>query len=118
MSDFIDELMAGRGLVERQITVMGKTGTVHFKRLTSGQREQLLQGQKVSARNGEKAVVELDLGLNHRTRQLLVQFSVCRADGAAVFADIKAVQAADAGLIEALYEHAEAVNSDEDLGKD
>lgn len=115
--DFIDEVLAADVPIARNVTVRGKTGSVWFKRITAGQREQLLAGQRLQAKVGEKATMDVDLSQNQRTKHLLVQFSTCREDGKPVFSDLKSVQAKDAQTIDALYEHASAVNAeDEEAG--
>lgn len=105
----------------REVTIDGETGTVWFRRITAGQREQLLKGMKMSHSPGkDKGVVEIDLGANEHQRQLLVAFSVCDQSGARLFKNVEAVQKLPHRKFVALARHAEEVNrsDEEDLGKD
>lgn len=125
MTDFIDDLLAGDAPLARTITFTGhdgeaKTGTVYFKRITAGQRQKLLAGQKFSVnRNGEASnvVTEIDLALNERQKHQLVAFSVCRADGKPVFNTPEEVAKVDAVKVAALYDAASEVNAERDTGK-
>ena len=125
MTDFIDDLIAGDAPLARTITFTTpdgetKSGTVYFKRITAGQRQKLLAGQKFSvSRNGEASNVqsEIDLALNERQKHQLVAFSVCRADGKAVFSGPDEVAKIDALKVAALYDAASEVNAERDAGK-
>lgn len=118
MSDFIDELLSGSPTVTREVEFEGKKGTVHFRRISAGERVLLLKGQKVLGKAGEKATVEIDLSENARTKHLMVKFSVCKADGSPVFKSVDDVSKKDAKVIDALYAHAAEVNGEDDAGKD
>lgn len=117
MSDFLsDVLEAGRAVIAREVTVGGKKGTVHFRRITAGQRQELLQGQKVSA----KAVsnFELDLALNEEQKQRMVLFCTVKEDGTPYFGSIEVVKGAPSDLVQALYQVAAHLDAQEqDAGK-
>lgn len=107
MSDFLADLLAGgKGIIQKEVTVDGKTGTVHFRRITAGERQQLLKGQKVS-RQGGATHYELDLALNEEQKHKLVLYSVVTAEGKPYFKDIDAVRSAEAKTVNALYKVAE-----------
>lgn len=125
MTDFIDDLIAGDAPISRTITFTTpegetKSGTVYFKRITAGQRQKLLAGQKFSVnRSGEASNVltEIDLALNERQKHQLVAFSVCRADGKSVFSGPDEVAKIDAVKVGALYDAASEINAERDAGK-
>lgn len=116
--DFLTEILSGPAPIAREVEVDGKKGTVYFRRITAGERAILLKGQKVQGKAGEKATVEIDLGENAKTKQLMVQFSVVRQDGSPFFASRDEVSKKDAKVVDVLYEHAAAVNGEDDAGKD
>jgi hypothetical protein len=125
MTDFIDDLIAGDAPISRTIAFTTpdgetKSGTVYFKRITAGQRQKLLAGQKFSVnRSGQDSNVltEIDLALNERQKHQLVAFSVCRADGKAVFSGPDEVAKVDALKVGALYDAASEINAERDAGK-
>lgn len=117
MSEFIEDLLASDGPIAREVTFSGKTGMVHFRRITAGERGLLLKGQKIAASGGQSSY-EIDLSENQQTKYMMVQFSVCREDGSRFFKTLDAVKSSDALKIEALYTIAAEVNSEaEDAGK-
>lgn len=121
MSDFLSKLTEEDAPEAREVTIDGETGTVWFKRITAGQREQLLKGMKMSHSPGkDQGVVEVDLGANEHQRQMLVAFSTCNEDGVRLFKNVEAVQKLAHRKFSALARHAEEVNrfEDDDLGKD
>lgn len=121
MSEFLTEVLAAVSApVEKEVTLHGKTGKVFFRRITAGERQQILKGQKVSRTSGGSTSFELDLALNEEQRQKLVLFSVCKSDGSPYFSDIKAVQKAEHEVVEALYNVAQSLDDEaatDDLGK-
>lgn len=122
MSDFLSRLTAEDKPEAREVTIDGETGTVWFRRLSAGQREQLLKGMKMIHVPGTQGTVEIDFGENEHQRQLMVMYSVCDESGKRHFKDINAVRSVPSYRIKALYKHAEEVNKadeeeDEDLGK-
>lgn len=126
MSEFLNSLASEDAPEAREVTVDGKTGTVYFRRLSAGEREQLLKGmqiQHVIKGKGAKAApntVTIDLSQNERQRQLLVLYSVCDESGKRYFKRIEQVQAMPSSRVTALAKHAEDVNrteDDEDLGE-
>lgn len=125
MSDFLSELLVDAGAVVRAVTFKGKTGDVHFRRISAGQKAEMQKGLKVQTVHGQKSTVEIDLGQNARSKALLVQYSVLKPDGTPQFRSLKEAEAIDAGLLDALHAVASDVNKDElgiadgdDAGKD
>jgi hypothetical protein len=122
--DFIDQLIQNDAPVAREVKFAGPAGvvkgTVHFRRVTAGERQRLFKGQKY-AMNKEGAQTtmrtEIDLELNETQKHLLVMYSVCREDGSAVFKSTEEVRKLDAVKLNALYEIADEVNRDLDPGK-
>lgn len=123
--DFIDQLLQNDAPVAREVSFPGLdgkpvTGTVHFRRVTAGERQRLFKGQKYTMnKEGAQASMrtEIDLELNETQKHLLVMYSVCRADGTAVFKSTAEVQKLDALKLAALYEIADEVNREADPGK-
>lgn len=111
--DYFDDLLAGDGPVAREVTYRGKTKTVHFRRITGGERVKLVAGQKMQLGGDKRGAMEMDLGDLTRNRHLLVQFAVVTEEGKQVFPNLGAVQTQPDGLIMELAKHAEAVNEDE-----
>ena len=117
MSDFLTEALEADLPVERQVTINGKTGGVFFKRISAGQRAQLLKGQRVST-NAGASQVDIDLGENEATKLLMVHFCVCHADGRLFFKSVDEVKKIPAAKASVLYEQAAEVNREtEDVGK-
>lgn len=121
MSDFLKDLLTDDGVVTRQVTFNGKTGDVHFRRISIGQKADLLKGQRVQAVSGQKSTFEIDLAENVNSKAMLVLYSVANPDGSQYFKKLADVKAIDAGKLEALYAVASDVNRDEfaedDAGK-
>lgn len=118
MTDFLTALITENPVVEREIVVRGQTGAAFFKRITAGERAQLVKGQKVSSGSGGSTTVEIDVGESVAAQHLLVQFAVCNADGSRRFKTLREVQAAPADVIGVLYAIASEVNrEDGEAGK-
>ena len=117
MSEFLDSLTREYPPEAREVTIDGESGTVYFRKISAGEREQLLRGIKVGA---GLSWIEIDLSENERQKQMLVLFSVCREDGTRLFRKIEDVKKLPASKLEVLTRHAREVNdeSSEDLGKD
>lgn len=115
---FLQELLSGNSVVERQVTIAGKTGPVFFKRITAGEKANLMKGQRVQGKQGEKSTFEIDLGQNAITKQQMVFYSVCNEDGTRAFKKQDDVKDADSVLIDVLYEHASEVNREPDPEKE
>lgn len=114
----LTELLADEGPVAREVEIGGKKATVHFKRISAGEQEEILRGQKVQQTMGDKAVIELDLSENERQRHLLVLYCVCKPDGSRYFKGVAEVKKLDSRKVRVLAEHAQAVNSEgDDAGK-
>lgn len=122
MSDFLKDFIADDGTVTRSVTFKGKTGDVHFRRISAKQKADLLKGQKVHAASGQSSTFEIDLSENARSKAMLVLYSVANPDGSQFFKRLAEVEAIDAGKLEALYTAASDVNHDDleanDPGKD
>lgn len=118
MGNDLAALLAADGPEAREIVLSGKTVTAFFKRITAGQRAQLLKGQRVSTKAGEGSTVEIDLGDNESTKLQMVQFCVVTEDGKPFFKTLGEVQRLDASKVNVLYRHVQEVNAeDEDAGK-
>lgn len=123
--DFIEQLLQNDAPVARDVAfpgVDGKVvkGVVHFRRITAGERQRLLQGQRYTMnKDGKEASMktEIDLALNEAQKHMLVAFSVCREDGSQVFKSAAEVAKLDALKVGALYEAADEVNRERDPGK-
>lgn len=119
MSDFLDMLVAPDAPEAREVTVDGQTGTVYFRRISAGEREQLLKGLKVVHTPGGGSTVDIDLAENERQSQMLVLFSVCREDGSRFFTNVDQVKKLPHHKLAVLARHASEVNREsDDLGKD
>jgi len=118
MSDFLSRFTAEAEPEAREVTLNGETGTVWFRKLIAGEREQLLKGMKISHSPGNGGTMEIDLGENERQRHLLVAFCVCDEDGRRVFRNVNDVKKLPHDRVSVLATHAEEVNREsEDLGK-
>jgi hypothetical protein len=120
MSDILSRLTAEDAPEAREVTIGGETFTVYFRRITAGQRLQLLKGMKIANTPGQKSSFEIDLGENERQRHLLVHFSVCDEQGRRLFRDVRDVQNMQGDRVSRLADIAQEVNreTDNDLGKD
>lgn len=113
--DFLASLVTDQ-VIAREVTVSGQTGTVHFKRLTAGQRAALLKGQKVATNAAGTATIDIDLGDNERQRLMMVQFCVVTPDGKPRY-KLAEVEALPSHIVNVLYTHVTAINQDEEPGK-
>jgi len=110
MSEFLDRLTQTDAPVAREVTLGDSTGTVWFRRLTAGQKEQLLKGRKVTVKTGERqGTVDIDLAANERQRQMLLQFTACDENGEPLFKTLERVKAMDGWKVAILAAHAEEV---------
>lgn len=105
MSYFADLIDAG--LVERPLTLNGRTISTWWRPLTAGQRLELLRGQvvKIDRPDGDDAravVTEIVLAESAERTQRLVQMTLCTADGKPIYPTLKALQAEPDKLVEAL----------------
>lgn len=87
--------------IEKELIYGGKTTTVYFRQLTSGERLQLKKGQKGSVHAGE-STFELDLGDIDARNHLLLSFCNCDKDGKAIFKTAKQVADLPGSLVDAL----------------
>lgn len=118
MSDFLSDLLKDDGVVTRPVTFNGKTGDVHFRRISARQKADLLKGQHVQAVSGQKSTFDIDLSENARSKALLVLYSVANPDGSQFFKKLADAEGIDAGKLEALYMVASDVNRDEFIEDD
>lgn len=120
MSNWLQTFIDGNsGPVERTVRWGGQEQIGYFRRISAGERMQLVQGQKVTATNGQ-AEIEIDLGAQENTKHRMVFFACCKQDGSRLFDKVKDVAALDGSLVNALFKIAQDVNKDEseeDLGK-
>lgn len=114
--DFLDEVLADDGVVQREVTIGGKTGTVYLRRISAGEKKKLLSGMKVNHVVGKDGSVEIDMGQNEAQRHQWVLYSVCNADGTRRFKSLADVEKVPSHKLEALAEAAIAVNSEVDAG--
>lgn len=103
-----------QAVIKREVKVAGKSLTAHFRRITAGERHELLKGQKVNRANGATVSFELDLGLNEIQQQKFVLYSVVNEDGTPFFKNIEEVARVDAKLIGALYQTATGLEEEEE----
>lgn len=123
--DFIEQLLQSDAPVAREVAFPGVDGKpvkgiVYFRRITAGERQKLLQGQRYTMNTEGKAAsmkTEIDLSLNEAQKHALVAFSVCREDGTQVFKNAADVAKLDALKVSALYDAADEVNRERDPGK-
>ena len=110
MSYFDDLIDAS--LIQRELSVRGKTVPTWWKPLTAGQRVELLRGQVVKS-NGESAsVVEVDLAQSAERSQRMVVMTLCTEDGQAVYRTLKDLQSDPSWLIDELVELARKVHDE------
>lgn len=123
MSDFLSEALAEQGqVVEKTLTVAGRSGTVWLKRINGAQRQQLLKGQKVVREigkgSGQAATVEIDLEQNESQRHQLILFCVCKADGSPRYKSADEVAVLPHSIITPLHALVSAFNEEaEGAGK-
>lgn len=110
-NDFFADLREG-ALVGKTLKYRGKERTVHFRRITAGERVQLLAGQTVEL--GQAGPRSVELGDMTARRHMLVQFSLVRPDGSNVYGSLAEVQAEPEALVDALYALAVEAFADED----
>lgn len=118
MSDFLSDLLAENGVVTRIVKFNGKEGEVYFRRISAGQKAELLKGQRVQAVAGQQSTFEIDLGENANSKALMVLYAVVNQDGTQRFKKLEQVKAMDAGVLDALYREANDVNTDDFVGDD
>lgn len=111
-NDYFADLLEDDGPQPKEIERGGKKKTVYFRRITGAERIKLLAGKRVNV--GDKNTMDLDLADVLRNRHQLVHFSACRQDGSPLFQTLEEVQALPDWLLNAMAEHADAVNKDED----
>lgn len=117
MDDVLKEFLSDGAPVLKEVKFSGKTISLHFRRISGGEKANLLKGQKVQAGAGKSSTFEVDLGENAHNKAQLVFYSLCNEDGTRAFKKLEDAKAIDAGKLEALYQAASEVNSD-DLGAD
>jgi DNA primase len=117
MSDFLSEFISDNPVIEREVTIRGRSGPAFFRRITAGERADLVKGQKVNTAGGS-TTVEIDVGESVKAQHLLVHFSVCNVDGSRRFKTLREVQGAPSDVVAALYAVASEVNrEDGETGK-
>lgn len=110
MSYFDDLIDAS--LIQRELSVRGKTVPTWWKPLTAGQRVELLRGQVVKSDGESAAVVEVDLAQSAERSQRMVVMTLCMEDGQAVYRTLKDLQSDPSWLIDALVDLARRVHDE------
>ena len=114
MTNFFDDLIDSAP-VARTIKRGKKTKTVHFRRVTAGERLQLAGTQTLTfGADGARGQMAMSLAEMAANRHLMVKFATVNEDGSQVFGSLADVQAQPDWLITALHEHANEVNKDDD----
>jgi hypothetical protein len=113
MTDFYDDFVDATP-VARTITRGKKTKAVYFRRLTAGERLDLVTGQTMKFVNGQRGDLTMDMGDITKNRHMLVKFTNVTAEGVQVFGDIHAVQAQPDWLVAELARLADEVNKDDE----
>ncbi len=110
MSYFDDLIDAS--LIQRELSVRGKTVPTWWKPLTAGQRVELLRGQVVKSDGETASVVEVDLAQSAERSQRMVVMTLCTEDGQAVYRALKDLQSDPSWLIDELVELARKVHDE------
>jgi len=110
MSYFDDLIDAS--LIQRELSVRGKTVPTWWKPLTAGQRVDLLRGQVVKSDGESASVVEVDLAQSAERSQRMVVMTLCTEDGQAVYRTLKDLQSDPSWLIDALVALARKVHDE------
>ena len=114
-NDYFADLRADAP-VERELKYRDRTRKVHFRRITAGERTQLLQGQSVQIGGDAAKSRSVDLADMTTRRHQLVQFMLVRPDGTNVYATLADVQAEPDDLIDALAALADTAFDEDDAG--
>ncbi|MEJ7746056.1 MAG: hypothetical protein WKF61_04740 [Luteimonas sp.] len=112
MKEYFSDIRGEDAPAVREVKFNGKSRKVYFKRITAGERVQLVSGQKVQI--GTKSTMEMDMGDLLKNRHLLVRFSACDEQGTLLFDSVAEVSAEPDWLVNQLAAHADAVNKDDD----
>ena len=112
MSDFLDEILSAPDVVEREISIGGRKGTVFVRRISAGERAQLLAGQVVTT-GGTGTTMEIDLSANEVSKRRMVYFAIATEDGKRRFKSEQDVAKTAAHVVEALYKVAADVNRED-----
>jgi len=110
MSYFDDLIDAS--LIQRELSVRGKTVPTWWKPLTAGQRVELLRGQVVRSDGESASAVEVDLAQSAERSQRMVVMTLCTQDGQAVYRALKDLQSDPSWLIDALVDLARKVHDE------
>ena len=107
-SDLIDT-----GLVQRDVTMRGKSVPTWWRQLTAGQRVDLLRGQTVRSDAASGSVMEVDLAASAERNQRLVVMTLADEAGRPLYCSLKELQAEPAQLVDLLVAMANEVHRDE-----
>jgi hypothetical protein len=114
-ADFLSEFLAPSQPIAKDLTYNGKTGKVYFRRITAGERAQLLKGQRIQRKAGEEGTsYDIDLAETEKGKAQLVFFSAVTPDGKQRFSSLGQVLGAEQLLVGALYDLATQVNREHD----
>ena len=108
---YFDDLIDA-SLIQRELSVRGKTVPTWWKPLTAGQRVDLLRGQVVKSDGESASVVEVDLAQSAERSQRMVVMTLCTEDGQAVYRTLKDLQSDPSWLIDALVDLARKVHDE------
>jgi hypothetical protein len=113
-------LLATVAPIARELEFNGEKVTVHFSRLTGGQRIALAGAQRItidpSQKEAKAGVIDVAIADLQRNRYTLVAFTACDEKGKPLFRDRADVEALPDRLADALAELAEDVNSEAGSG--
>lgn len=110
MSYFDDLIDAS--LIQRDLSVGGKTKKTWWRQLTAGQRVELLRGQVVRIDGESASVVEVEMAQSAERSQRMVVMTLCTEDGQAVYRTLKDLQSHPSWLIDALVDLARKVHDE------
>lgn len=115
----LKDIVDGLKPAEKSVSFNGQTLNFLVRHITSGERLEILAGQKFSGSNGT-VTMEVDLQTNEVAKQKWVQFCVLNDDGSQMFAHHNAVKRLPGPLVDLLHkavsEHNKDIDGDE-LGK-
>lgn len=124
---YFDEITGGNELIERTLTVHGRSIQTWWRPLTAGQKLTLMKGHMIPVRvrtgeagepvNSAPETMQVDIGESVERNQKLVHMTLCDAEGRAVYKRLADLQAEPAWLVEALTQLASEVSTEIDSGK-
>ena len=117
--DQLTELLNENGPQPRTARIRGADVPIYLRRITAGEKQKLVKGQKVTAGAAGTSEVEIDIGENIAAQHLLVHFAVVDETGKKRFRTVLEVQNAPDDVISGLYAAASKFqNEGDEPGKD